>query len=173
MRISPAVAYLICFLSATCLSAGDPAVFPKPRHVDIHPERLPLAETLPLLLPSQPSGNDLFLAHFLIAELSERYGVALHTKTVSSLPPNGSFILLGSSANPLVREYLTHHEPPPAESEGYALEVNDRAAVVAGAGESGAFYGLQSLRQLIERVQGGVNIHGATIRDWPSCPSVE
>ena len=162
--------YLICFLIASCLRAGDPAVFPKPRHIDIHSDRLQLDETLPILLPSRPSGADLFLAHLLMGELSDRYGVALHTKTVSSLPASGPFILLGSGANPLVRQYLAHRAQPPAESDGYTLEVSDRAAVVAGTDESGAFYGLQSLRQLIERRQDGASIHGATIRDWPFTP---
>lgn len=152
------------------MRADVPIVFPKPREIAVLGERLKLRETVLILLPSAPSAGDLFLAQCLTAELSDRYGVALHTAHVSSLPADGAFILLGTTANPLVREYLRGHDQPPAEKEGYILEVNGRAAVVAGTDASGAFYGLQSLRQLIERGQGGVSVPGVKIRDWPFLP---
>src|SRR5579885_3574121 len=43
-------------------------------------------------------------------------------------------------------------------------------AVVAGRDEAGAFYGLQSLRQLMKRDDGGVRLPGVRIRDWPFLP---
>ncbi len=162
--------FLICALGATGLEAADPVVFPKPRHMEFSPPRLKLDDSVPILLPVQPSPGDRFLAQFLTAELSDRYGIALHVKTVSSLPAGGSFILLGSAANPLVRQYVASHVQPPAEREGYLLDGTDRVAVVAGADDAGAFYGLQSLRQLIERSGSGVFLHAATVRDWPLLP---
>lgn len=157
-------------LGAHFLRAAGPLVFPKPREIEVSAERLKLRETVPILLPSAPSSDDLFLARLLTAELSDRYGVALDTRRVSSLTAGGAFILLGSAANPLVREFLRGHVQPPTEKEGYILEVTDRAAVVAGTDASGAFYGLQSLQQLIERGPDGAGIHGARIRDWPFLP---
>jgi hexosaminidase len=133
-------------------------------------QRLQLDGRMLILLPSQPSPDDRFLARFLTAELSDRYGVALGMETVRSLPANGSFILLGSAANPLVGQYLASHARPPAEPEGYRLDVTDRIAVVAGTDDAGAFYGLQSLRQLVERSTDGVFVRAATIRDWPLLP---
>lgn len=165
-----ALAWLLWALSTPSLQAAGPVVFPKPRQFDVLAGQLKMRQTIPVLLPSAPSSGDLFLAGLLTAELSDRYGIALHTRRVSSLPANGAFILVGSRANPLVREYLARHTQPPAKDEGYVLEVSDRAAVVAGTDESGAFYGLQSLRQLIEPGPDGVRILGARIRDWPFLP---
>jgi len=166
------LAALTCLLwaGAACLHGAAPPVFPKPRQIESLNNRLTLAESVPILLPTNPSPDDLFLARFLAGELSDRYGVALHTRRVATIPPDGAFILLGSAANPLVRDYLSGHEQPPAEKEGYVLEVTDRTAVVAGTDASGAFYGLQSLRQLIERGPDTVSIHGVRIRDWPFLP---
>ncbi len=169
MNKLPALAWLL-LAGASSLRAVAPVVFPKPRQLEALTERLKLREDVPILLPSAPTADDLFLARFLTTELSDRYGVALQTRTVSSLPADGAFILVGSRANSLVRQYLSGYAQPPVESEGYVLEVNGRTAVVAGTDASGAFYGLQSLRQLIERGPDGVNIHGARIRDWPFLP---
>ena len=169
MKKLPALAWLL-LAGASSVQAGAPMVFPSPRQFEVFTERLRLREGIPILLPSAPAADDLFLARFLTADLSDRYGVALHTRTASSLPANGAFILVGSAANPLVRQYLSGYAQPPMEREGYVLEVNGRAAVVAGSDASGAFYGLQSLRQLIERGPDGMSIHGARIRDWPFLP---
>jgi dihydroorotase/N-acyl-D-amino-acid deacylase len=172
-RLMKKVAMLACLvfvLGSTWLRAADPTVFPKPRSIQTLTKNLKLGEGVPILLPRQPTAHDLLLARLLTAELSDRYGVALLTKRVPALPASGSFILMGTAANPLVKQYLARHKQPPQESEGYALNVNQQAAVVAGTDEAGAFYGLQSLRQLIEHSSEGASIHGAEIRDWPFMP---
>lgn len=166
--VMPALlAFVLC---SAWLPAADPAVFPKPRSIRILAENLKLGEAVFILLPGQPSTGDLLLARLLTAELSDRYGVALQTKRVSALPLSDSFILMGSAANPLVKQYIARDAHPPPQREGYVLEVNQRSAVVAGTDDAGAFYGLQSLRQLIERPSEGAVIHGAKIRDWPFMP---
>ncbi len=50
------------------------------------------------------------------------------------------------------------------------FEVSENLVVIAGSDEAGAFYGLQSLRQLIEKSAPGVGIDGVRIRDWPYKP---
>ncbi len=153
-----------------CLGASGPPIFPAPRHIEIHAEELKLDESVPILLAERPSADDLFLARFLTAELSDRYGLALHTQKAASLPQRGPFLLMGSISNPLVREYCRRHDLQTTEKEGYVLQVDRGAAVVAGADNAGAFYGLQSLRQLIARTAGGARVQGTLIRDWPYQP---
>ncbi|MCX5906681.1 MAG: hypothetical protein NTY64_05710, partial [Deltaproteobacteria bacterium] len=82
--------------------------------------------------------------------------------------------IIGVHTNPLVRQYCEQHglavdaaNPGP---EGYVLHVDGRVAVVAGSDEAGAFYGLQSLRQLLQRDGPRLQIRGARVRDWPHKP---
>jgi hypothetical protein len=136
--------------------------------------RFPLDGQAVIVLPPMASENDSFLARFLVAELADRYGIALKAERLATLPPDRRAILMGSIANPLVKEYclqhqidVTNQQPGP---EGYVLQVSENLVVIAGSDEAGAFYGLQSLRQLIEKSSAGVGIDGARIRDWPYKP---
>jgi hexosaminidase len=130
-----------------------------------------LDESSLIVIPEGPSEQDLFLARFLTAEVSDRYGLGLSVKQSSSVPSTDSTILIGSVANPLVRDWCAQHglglsaeSPGP---EGYVLRVDDQSVVVAGSDERGAFYGLQSLRQMIKEEDGAVRVPGVLIRDWP------
>jgi hypothetical protein len=49
------------------------------------------------------------------------------------------------------------------------LEVTSDKIVIAGSDDQGAFYGLQSLRQLIDAGRGET-VQGLKVRDWPSFP---
>lgn len=148
-------------------SVASAAVFPAPREIDLRGGGLHIDESVPILLPERPSPEDLFLARFLTTELGERYGVVLHSKRIARLPEKGPFVLLGSMTNLLVKEYCRRHPATPSQPEGYQLQIGDNAAVVAGADAAGAFYGLQSLRQMIVRGSDGVRLTGVSIRDWP------
>ncbi len=167
---------LILPVVLTCVrslcASSSPAVFPTPRHIETRTgEALALNESVPILLPERPSAEDISLARFLTAELSDRYGLALRTERVAGLRDRRSFILMGSVTNPLVQQYARENHPNlVAEREGYVLDVGRSRAIIAGADDAGAFYGLQSLRQLIARTPGGVRAQGTLIRDWPFKP---
>lgn len=164
---------LLCStLSATRLAVGRPPIFPEPRQADVHSDRFSLEQSVPVLLPQEASEGDLLLARFLVAELSDKHGIVLQTQRISVLPASGRFILLGAAGNPLVREYLRSHGAEAAVSapEGYLLEVDAHSAVIAGADGAGAFYGLQSLRQLIQGEGTQKWVQGIRVRDWPNKP---
>ena len=50
---------------------------------------------------------------------------------------------------------------------GYVLSVTVDGAVVAGFDAAGAFYGVQSLLQVVDCEDGAVSIDGMEVRDWP------
>jgi len=52
-------------------------------------------------------------------------------------------------------------------SESYILRADKNMVVIAGKDDHGAFYGLQSLRQLVVKEDKEVGFRGALIRDWP------
>ncbi len=72
--------------------------------------------------------------------------------------------------NPLIKEYcLSRNIDVTAKSpgkEGYVLIMDQKTIVIAGWDDAGAFYGLQSLRQLIDKNKQ-FKISCLTIRDWP------
>jgi len=114
------------------------------------------------------------LARFLVEELSDQYDLQLGTQRTDVLPESGRFILVGSIQNPLVKEQCTRWNldvgAKTPGSEGYLLRVDERAVLIAGSHDRGAFYGLQSFRQMVEREEQGLQIHAARLRDWPEKP---
>ena len=164
-------------LSCACLLANGqtavgPRIFPEPREVEARSGRFTLEPSVPVLIPSEASREDLELGRFLVAGLADKHGLALTTRRVSNLPAMGPFILMGTVGNPLVRAYLQSHgaEAVVRAPEGYLLEVEAHAVVIAGADEAGAFYGLQSLRQLILDEGAHAYVQGIRVRDWPAKP---
>jgi hexosaminidase len=136
--------------------------------------RFSLEEPLRIILPAEPSENDWLLARELAGDLSDRRGLNVRIEKTARLPVSGRFILMGAVKNPLVKQYAALHglavTPTSPGKEGYILEANGSAAVVTGSDERGAFYGLQSLRQLIGKTEAGVGIPGIIVKDWPYKP---
>jgi len=148
-----------------------PLIFPEPQKITVLPSVLALDDSVPVLIPEHASTADLALARQLIADLSDLFGVGLRMKAATTLPAR-PYILMGAGTNPLVREYLAKHgrASVPAKPEAYVLHSGPEMAVVAGSDEAGAFYGLQSLRQLIGKQGAHAVIRGSEIEDWPHLP---
>ncbi|MBP7142399.1 MAG: family 20 glycosylhydrolase, partial [Opitutaceae bacterium] len=142
--------------------------------MEMRTDGLLVDDSVRILLPLNPSTDDVFLARELSAELSDRFGVALRTDRVARVPEFGKSIVLGTQLNPLVAQLassrLTSGPLGAIRPEGYLLEVTKNVAWVAGCDRTGAFYGFQSLRQLIRRSEGGASILGVEIHDWPHKP---
>ncbi len=159
--------------TAACIE-NLPPVFPKPKQLERSGTPLLIDEETAVLLPTDPSADDRALSRFLVKYLSDDFGFNLRTQYCDRLPETGRFILLGAIQNRLVHQYstqqhlnLTQVAPGP---EGYVLRVDEHVAIVGGSDARGAFYGLQSLRQLIGSQDHRLTIPAARIRDWPDKP---
>ena len=155
-------------------SAKLSPIFPTPQKMELSGSPFVLTEETRLLLPNSPTESDRSLARFLREDLSDRFGFTLPVQHSERLPASGRFIVLGSVENPLVRQCgarahlnLTASSPGP---EGYLLRVDERLALVGGSDARGAFYGSQSLRQLLAQQDHRIAISGAQVRDWPDKP---
>jgi hypothetical protein len=163
-----ALLYLV--LAAPLGAAPRSVVFPEPQRAIYRDAGFVLSESVPILTPVRPSAADLAVAREFAAELSDRYGLALRIQAVSAIP-RGPFILMGDLSNPLIRQYCAAHRiDAPSQAEGYALRSDSSALVIAGRDDAGAFYGMQSARQLLEKEQGALRVAGAEIDDWPHMP---
>ena len=149
-------------------------IFPPPRKVTEQSGRLKVDSSIVILLPELPSSSDLFLAEFLSAELAVRYGIALKVRHAAAIPKAQRFILMGDATNPLVRQYREAHGIQPGRNtpgpEGYVLDATYKGVAILGSDQPGAFYGMQTLRQILEQTGDGVSVPAQQIVDWPDKP---
>jgi hypothetical protein len=168
--------FAFLFSTAVFAQAGLPApvIFPYPQESDFAGPGLVVDRGTRILLPEAASDHDVLLGRELSAELSDRFGAAVPMQRVAQVPATGRVIVMGTFMNPLVRQIcaqrgLTVDAAKPG-TEGYVLQVDARVALVAGSDDAGAFYGLQSLRQLARREGARTQLLGARVRDWPHKP---
>ena len=146
-------------MGAMQASAMDkPLIFPIPQKLQVTGESFVLDETIIIATPKNASEKDMALARLLVKELSNKYGIALKIQSTDLVPKGKKVVIMGSLTNPLVKKYcadngikITKENPG---KEGYILQVSNNMIVMAGSDEQGAFYGLQSLRQLIQSGNG-------------------
>lgn len=170
------VAFSAGLLSAMALRAqtlSRPLIFPAPREMAVSAGSFPIDSSVTIAVPVYASSEDLLLARLLTEEMSDRFGVSLETERVAAVP-GGRTVLIGSISNPLVRAYsaeagMSVSAADPGR-EGYILKVTPQLVLVAGSDDQGAFYGLQSLRQLAAKDAAGLRFRGVTVRDWPDKP---
>ena len=164
---------LIIILSTNVNAAEKPLIFPIPQKLEVTNEIFELDETVSIIVPQKNNEEDLFLARFLVRELSDKYGIAIKIETKTSIPEGRKVVVMGSVDNPLIKQYnednnlkMSLEYPGP---EGYFLQVSSHKIVVSGWDDPGAFFGLQSLRQLID-AENGKKVQGVKVHDWPNLP---
>ncbi|RPJ81411.1 MAG: hypothetical protein EHM18_16970, partial [Acidobacteria bacterium] len=167
------------FLSSEVLAQAPapdapPLIFPIPQEMALRSTRLEINSSVEILVPEAAPAHDFFLARILAVDLTDRFRAPIKVRAVSQLPDKGSFIVLGSVSNPLVQKMLDRGDLRLAAGatapEGYLLDVDKQIALVAGSDDPGAFYGVQSLRQLIRRDAKGTYLSGVRIKDFPYKP---
>lgn len=149
-------------------------IFPQPREISSSGSDFIVDNKVRIVVPPNASKEDLFLARFLTRELGDRFDLHLKIERSTRVDDGARVILMGSTSNPLVRQYgvrtgLIGSSQIPGP-EGYILRADKNIVLVAGSDDRGAFYGLQSLRQLIFKQDHRVQVHGVQIRDWPDKP---
>jgi hypothetical protein len=150
------------------------SIFPEPQEVSSSGGGFILDNEVVVVVPSKASSEDLFLAGLMVHELSDRFGLHLKIEHTTGLSANRRVILMGSIENPLVRQYCADKELMASVKqhgqESYVLHTNSNIAIVCGDSDRGAFYGFQSLRQLLVNENGQLRFRGAQLRDWPDKP---
>ena len=149
------------------------SIFPAPQYVSGSGSHFVLDERVRILIPTNASDQDRFLARSLAHELSDLYGIHLKIESVADLTGKKQAIVIGSLGNPLIRQEvasISDSAGPQDRPEGYLLRANSEGVLVAGHDARGAFYGFQSLRQLITHEGNEVHVPGVIVRDWPDKP---
>lgn len=96
-----------------------------------------------------------------VAEGSCRHAVESLQQILPGCQAKSRFqIILGKKGDKSVKKYV---QKIPKEKEGYYLEIQKDRIVIAGADQRGAFYGVQTLAQMLK--QGSLSI--CSIQDYP------
>jgi len=162
------------FIGSGRTSAMDkPLIFPIPQELQIEGDGFVLDETISIVVPQNTSENDMFLARFLVRELSDKYGMAIKIEPKAAIPKDRKVVVIGRFDNPLIQAFCKENKLDVRAkipgSEGYILQVSSNKVIIAGSDDSGSFFGLQSLRQLID-AGNGKKIRGLKVKDWPRFP---
>ncbi len=145
------------------MPALESAIFPQPQEISSSGSDFALDNQVRVVVPADASEQDLLLAGMLVNELSDRFGLFLKIERVKNLSAGKRVILMGSIENPLVRQLLRGDEtywPAWKASARRAIffSADNNMVLVAGKDDRGAFYGLQSLRQLVVKEEKEVTV---------------
>ena len=160
------LAFVLFFFSSALFSADLPLI-PYPNQLQSGEGVFRLGSRVRLEVASKDD-EDRFAASLLAQELDSLYGVAASVEMKSG---GGPRIVLARSDSPAGKHILEQSGltlPPQADEEGYALVVTPREASVVGKAAAGIFYGIQTLRQLLQRTPGGVQLPEVRVTDWPA-----
>ena len=119
-----------------------------------------------VVLADSKSAADRFAAQDFIADLKATADVQLAIGKGRS-----HAILIGELDSPIITEFVKRNgltEPADLSGEGYVLIATPGQVVVAGKTETGTFYGLQSLKQLVRGEGAQALIPAVKIIDWPT-----
>jgi hypothetical protein len=173
-RIKEIIILFIFLMFVQPKAKNYPIVFPLPQEAHYTGDSLCITNQMTIYLPENPSLSDSFLAQLLASELIDSYGLPLAIKKTKNISANNFGIVAGSLDNPLVNQLCTKygykHNIEQLKPEGYLLRVDKDGILIAGRDEAGAFYGVQSLRQLIFLNQNSIFCHHTLITDWPLLP---
>jgi hypothetical protein len=113
--------------------------------------------------------EDRFAASLLAQELNSLGGAATSARAKGGGSPR---IVLARSDSPAGKRILEQSGmslPPQAEEEGYILVVSPSEVSIVSKSAAGIFYGVQTLRQLLQRTPGGgAEIPVVHVADWPA-----
>src|SRR5215470_12248922 len=163
-------AALLLAACATCAAAQSPLkLIPVPRELRIGATQ-PLNQGVQITCATPCPAEDNFAVDDLKGYLSSQ-GIAVNP----SSPVN---ILVTRYGSALSRSILAEASgqkgdgpadfPAEMKTEGYAIVPDGKGLAVTAASDSGIFYALQTVKQMISGFGPSAILHTASIRDWPA-----
>lgn len=160
------VAIILVF--ALCLVSGAETfnIIPKPRQITPKPVKFVIKDKVNIVVGKEcieSTGE-------ILAEDLKDMGVKAEEVASSFLKNIQNPIVMGIPAKDKnIADFLKTRkiEVPSLPEEGYLLEVGKDFIVVVGNDKDGVFWGMQTLRQMLKKGKGTVEVAGARIMDYP------
>ena len=137
-------------------------LIPHPQEVNLGGENFVLGTKLSVVLDRNATDNDRFAATELAAQLKKEWGV---NAVITDSPSGKSIILTHKGVSKKIIGL-----PKKKALQGYQLTTKANQLTIRAKGETGLFYGTQTLLQIIKKGQGNAFVTGMEITDWPDIP---
>jgi hypothetical protein len=154
--------------------ANPPLVIPQPREITYQRGSFVVDGNTAIIVRGDADAVALRGASVLREELRDYYGFEAGIISSESLPRGKRPILVGVAGKSKLLDSICHREGivVTAENpgaEGYVLKVTPQRIVIVGSDEAGAFYGVQTLLQLLRVDASGKSASApcVAVRDWP------
>lgn len=140
----------------------DTPIIPKPKHINHRSgSSWHLTPETVIYLVDQGSQGQVFVSQYLQNYINENYQLLIPIKPFCSDVAAAPSIVLSD-------HHFTGFIKPPEQSEGYVIHVEEHTAYIIGNDDRGAFYGVQSFIQLLEKsFYSKTGITPIKIEDWP------
>ncbi|HEV2495467.1 MAG TPA: beta-N-acetylhexosaminidase [Terriglobia bacterium] len=138
-------------------------MLPRPQEVRYGTGQLPV-RGLAINFTTPPTSEDRFAAQQLSSALSEKAGTAV---PVAAEHGTSAAIQLNRTAS-AADLAQPGEQPGPDSPEAYSIRISTDGAEVRARSSRGLFYGVQTLRQLVEGEGPGAALPVVAIRDWPA-----
>ncbi len=134
-------------------------LIPYPQEAILGGEDFVPGSKVSIVLDRNASDQDRFAATELVSELQKAWGI----QAVITDAPSGQSIILTHKALPKKIKDLSKKKA----IQAYELTTAAGQLTIRAKGESGLFYGVQTLLQIIKKGPGGAYVPGMKITDWP------
>jgi hexosaminidase len=153
--------------------AGDLQLIPQPREVKQAGGATFAVTRHTRIVVDEKFGREFQGAEMLSDEIEQWTGWKLKISDAREMPGGADFIYIGdATADSRLREALGTSGLAMQngfDAQGYAISADSHRILVGGASAQGAFYGVQTLRQLLWlQGNGGLMCAAVAIRDWPA-----
>jgi hexosaminidase len=161
------VAFLICVLGGPAGYAEHSRLLPRPQQVQYGSGSVAL-HMMRIVFVATPDAEDRFAAEEMRSWIRARTGLEVSIGSYGNVADGELSIVLdreGTKDEPLAQP---GEEPGPKSREAYDLWVTENGVKIHARSSAGIFYGVQTLRELVE----GDGLHAmlpvVEIHDWPS-----
>ncbi len=155
--------FLAWLVAPSTRAADHNPLLPRPQEVRYGNGSLRL-QGLSIRIASDASAEDRFAAEQLAAALSSRSGTSI---PISEKATPGHAIVLTRTGSGSALPQPDEH-PGPDSREAYTLSITAQGGEVRARSSAGLFYGVQTLREMVEGAGGDAALPAAEVRDWPS-----
>ncbi|MGC2545933.1 MAG: beta-N-acetylhexosaminidase [Silvibacterium sp.] len=160
-------ALLLCILIGSAAYAEHSPLVPRPQQIQYGSGNVAL-RGMTIAFSSPPSAEDRFAAQELCSWMRDRTSLEVSIGSHGNSSEGTLAIVLdreGATDEPLA---LPGEKPGPDSREAYDLSVTDQGVKIHARSSAGIFYGVQTLRQLVEGEGPQAVLPVVEIHDWPS-----